>query len=180
MAITGIFTALVIGVPLFGGGLALLLWARSRDRAADVAGSWDQVSGRITAAEVEPYRSMTSTGGATTTTTTTYTTMYRPRVTYEYSAGGRTIAGDRLSLSGEVGRSTPASAEEQLAQYTVGSSVTVYVDPADPTSACLQPVARGGRMLRIIGIVLMVSGILAAVGTIAFVVVLDAFLDSAT
>jgi hypothetical protein len=57
-----------------------------------------------------------------------------PRVKYEFTVGGRTIDGTRISIGDEGG----LDMEAVLARYPVGADVTVYYDPRDPTRCVLE------------------------------------------
>lgn len=56
-------------------------------------------------------------------------------VTYEYSAGGRKLRCDRISIGEDLGNFEVA---EKLAKYPAGSIVTVYYNPRHPEQAVLE------------------------------------------
>jgi len=56
-------------------------------------------------------------------------------VTYEYSAGGRKLSNNRISIGEDVGNFQVA---ENLAKYPAGSIVTVYYNPRHPDQAVLE------------------------------------------
>lgn len=56
-------------------------------------------------------------------------------VTYEYSAGGRKLRNNRISIGEDLGNFQVA---EKLAKYPAGSTVTVYYNPRHPDQAVLE------------------------------------------
>lgn len=67
---------------------------------------------------------------------------YDPRLTYQYETGGTERTGKRISLDG-VSFSSRKKAQVWLDQRPVGSTVTVYLDPADPDEAVLETGVKG-------------------------------------
>ena len=57
-----------------------------------------------------------------------------PRVEYEFSVGGRTWRGDRISIGEDTGG---ANTEATLRRYPVGATVSVYYDPGNPANCVL-------------------------------------------
>ncbi|MCU0493885.1 MAG: DUF3592 domain-containing protein [Chloroflexaceae bacterium] len=62
---------------------------------------------------------------------------YIPHVVYHYRVNGAHYQGERLRLGTVVLSSEARDAERTAARYPVGSAVTVYYDPANPTEAVL-------------------------------------------
>lgn len=174
MFMSGAFTAIFIGVPLLILGSGLLIWARAIDRRASQARSWPTLPGRVVESDVETYRSALDRSDPQ----ARYMTMYRPRVSYEYEVQGQRLVGNRIQLGAAIGTSSQAPAQAVAAKYSVGTSVSVHVDPSDPHSACLDPRAQGGKWIRIIGWVLIAVAAISVAATLAFVTALEGFVGN--
>ena len=118
----GVFL-LVLGLAAYGG--VQLAIARVNDTAR-----WPSVSGRVVASEV-------STAVVKTGPVRRFTPVANIRYTYS-------VEGQRYECEG--GRVVPmlhfrpeGTPEELVARYPVGSSVTVFYNPADPADALLTP-----------------------------------------
>jgi hypothetical protein len=91
------------------------------------ASTWSTAVGRIVRSDTEAHRHQFA-GEATTVTT-------NPRVEYEFSVGGRTWRGDRISIGADTGG---ANTEATLRRYPVGATVSIYYDPANPGNCVLE------------------------------------------
>ena len=90
---------------------------------------------------------------------------YYPQVKYEFSVNGKTYTGDSFSPGGMVnGYSSRSQAENFLADYRVGSNVTVYYDPDNPEQNALS-VGVGGDayIFLVVGIFITLSGLVALI-----------------
>lgn len=85
---------------------------------------WEQVSGTITHTAVED--AWDTTGDR-----------YIGQVIYSYEVNGVTYEGDQIDLRGQTFFGARNEAEQLVAPYPVGTSVTPYVDPANPNRAVL-------------------------------------------
>ena len=97
------------------------------------AKNWSQTTGTVVRSEIEA-RHHRFAGEAKTVKNV-------PVVEYEFTAAGRKIRGSRIGIGDDAGG---ANTEATLARFPVGATVTVYYDPADPTSCVLE---RGGPPL---------------------------------
>ena len=115
------------------------------------ASTWSTVAGRIVRSDTQASRHGFA-GEATTVTTA-------PLVEYEFSVGGSTWRGSRVSIGEDSGG---ANTEATLRRYPVGAVVSVYYDPDNPSNCVLvRDVPAGvGKGLAI----LVALGIAAAVG----------------
>jgi hypothetical protein len=86
---------------------------------------WPSVDGVITASKVETFA---SDSGAR---------RYIPTVAYTYAFDGRVLEGREIRIGGFI--TTEDVAEKVTGEYRAGANVKVYVDPADPSRAVLQP-----------------------------------------
>ncbi len=64
---------------------------------------------------------------------------YRPIVEYRYEVAGRSYRGDTIVRGPLIQFNWKGPARRLVARFPVGASVTVYVDPANPWGASLQP-----------------------------------------
>jgi hypothetical protein len=62
---------------------------------------------------------------------------YKPVVVYQYTVGGASYRGDRLSFGGEPTDGSHSEAEGIVSAFPKGKPVAVQYDPADPARAVL-------------------------------------------
>jgi hypothetical protein len=115
------FAGLVIGVGCFVTVLGIRMCKEAR-----VTWTWPSTEGIVRGTEV-----LETCGGGL-----KGRTEFQPVVTYEYSAGGVTHTGKRIMLVDISSGSRYA--HRIIARYPVGTSVTVYYDPASPQDAVLR------------------------------------------
>ncbi len=116
-------------------------------RSARKAGSsknWPTTSGHVLSANVSSYRRRNSNG--------THSTIYEPKVVYQYTAEGQQYQSSQLSYSMVSGMSAAGWAEGVAARYQPGSSVQVYYNPSKPSDAVLEH--SGGGFNRILVLIL--------------------------
>jgi hypothetical protein len=65
-------------------------------------------------------------------------TVWSPVVEYSYRVEDRDYHGTRLAFGADVA-GAQARAEATVARYPAGRTVTVHFDPANPSSAVLEP-----------------------------------------
>ena len=108
---------------------AYFIWhlVRTRRQLAEV-GRWPSTTGEILESKVR------RTGGRR--------PVYEARIVYRYEVQGRTFTGKGVRLGGDV-RGGRLRAEKRCALYPVGARPTVYHDPADPATACLERAGEG-------------------------------------
>jgi hypothetical protein len=127
---------LLFGLVFLGVGIFVLVWGFKNLKQARASASWPSVSGMIVASDVE----QTSSGEDS-------EIRYVPRIRYEYKVDGTRYASGRISFGGRTLHKSPDSAQAELADYPVGKAVTVYHDPAVPSSSVLQPGVSGSVYL---------------------------------
>lgn len=110
--------------------MALMAWATAR--RAWTMRRWPTADGIVVESRVE--RTMTR---RTRRSRTTSTPFYIPRVVYRFRVEGVEIDGDRLGRS--VSSSTSGVVERLVAAFPVGTRVVVHYDPAEPTTAVVDP-----------------------------------------
>lgn len=140
-------------VVLFGLVLLLMiLGIVQKAKASKAAKTWQNTSGTVKRSELSISHDTDSDGTSSTT--------YAANVVYNYQVNELSYKNDALSF-GKVSAGR-RKAEKKLAQYPVGSRLTVYYDPKDPAKAVLEPVAASFGTYLVIGIILIISGIVSS------------------
>lgn len=143
-------TQLIVGAGIAIFGLVFLGLMRRGIRQASESARWPCVSGTVLATSVR------------------HDEHYFPVVTYRYEFGGKKYVGSRLSVF-ERGYTFASSAEAETSRFSPGQSVPVYVNPAAPNQAVLQPgsnsglagvMATCGALIAGFGLWVLVSGLL--------------------
>ncbi|PAP75689.1 DUF3592 domain-containing protein [Rubrivirga marina] len=121
-------------------GAAGLWAAASLAVSGDASTAWVEVKGEVVESGVDTRRSVHASDLRDPYGPPTYE--HRPVVRYTYAVDGRTYTADRVhfgeknAADGDRGRDR---AQAEADRYPTGTPVTVYVDPADPTDAVLEP-----------------------------------------
>ncbi len=118
-----IFGCLFCGVALLFTGIGVFQAARQQIVLGRVA----EVQGMVTAKNIKTVRSSNSKGGSSTS--------YRPVIDYTFDYKGATYTGNHYNFMADSGRQEWAKGA--LAQFAVGSTYPVFVDPSDPSSSFL-------------------------------------------
>ncbi|MGC4046637.1 MAG: DUF3592 domain-containing protein [Armatimonas sp.] len=117
------FTFLLIG--------GLVFWVIQRKNQADAiraaAQSWPGTLGVITYSQVQVHSSGESTS-------------VNPVIRYSYTIGDQTYQGDCIRAGDKKMRTQRGGSEpyNTVERYPVGSEITVYYDPANPTNCALE------------------------------------------
>lgn len=139
-----------IGLLLLGcfiGGILMIISAMRSKRKAEASRSWSGIQGSITKSWVEKV--------VTTDADGIDFTSYKPRINYQYSIGGQSYSGDRLTFGAVKNYNRRQQAEQVLAAYPENGAVTIYYDPQDPAQATLLQQSQGGVAMIIGGVVLI-------------------------
>jgi hypothetical protein len=96
---------------------------------------------------------------------------YLPGLQYRYNVGGQTYLGTRIDFHTQEHLYAPDYADSWLQKYPPGRSVTVYYDPADASSAILEPGIKSEQR----GIFYLGLGYIAAMSAAFLVVLYDYF-----
>jgi hypothetical protein len=140
-----------IFILIFLGGGGYMIYRSIQDRKkARASLTWPSVQGRVIESRVVESRSTDSDGDTTTT--------YRPYIKYEYQVIGTTFTSDKLAVGPAVSTSNYRKSEEKVNRMPVGSTVTVYYNPDDPTDAVLEQ-RSNAKLLLILGIIFAVIGL---------------------
>ncbi len=118
-----VFWAIFVLLGIFFAVQGTLEWIRAADST-----SWPTVAGTVTRSEVTSHRSTHK--GRTSTS-------YHAHIEFDYAVDGKALHGNRRTY--KVMASSQSAANEAVAAYPVGRSVTVSYDPQDPERAVLEP-----------------------------------------
>lgn len=114
----------IFGTVFVGVGLAIALGAAWLLERAAAPAEWPTTAGLVITSEVA---SGTDTDG---------TRLYWPNVEYRYGVNDSTYVGTRVRAI-LTRTSSDGPARRVVARYPAGAAVTVFYDPADPSSALL-------------------------------------------
>jgi len=149
-------TKVAKGLMLFG--VLLLCFGIYFIFTALASTSWDQVQGKIISTKIPA--SLSTTGSAT-----QRRLVYRVEATYRYDFNGQSYTNNYFSMGSgftvEGGFNKKAEAREWLknSDYSVGKTVTVYVNPDDPEKTVLSSGINIGTIVPVIlGLLFFVLG----------------------
>lgn len=123
------WTQIAAGVSALLFGLMLFALVRMRGRM-QAARHWDKVEGIITVSTVDQPATHVSDDQNDA----------KPIIRYRYHAGGEELESDKIFVGG-IAMTTKVLAAKLAGRYPVGAHVDVYVDPACPAEALLEPAA---------------------------------------
>ncbi|CAN5429313.1 hypothetical protein BH10PLA2_BH10PLA2_33050 [soil metagenome] len=129
---------------LLVGAVALLLGGRNAWLAQECL-TWPSISGVIVASEIEAHDEMTA-----------------AKIRYEYVVEGKILEGRAVSF-GDVGSSDSSHAQAIVKKYPVGTQVSIFYEPSNPTRSVLEPGLNLGLLLvpAVGAIFLIVGSVLA-------------------
>lgn len=133
---------MIVGLLFVGIALCVAAWAFYQVRRARSQFAWNRETATVKSATLEIGKG------------------FYANIEYEYLREGRRILSNQLQTL-EVSLPWPTSAQQMIEKYPVGSEITVYVDPKDPSNAVIEP---GGDpkylplFLTIAGFTLFVGG----------------------
>jgi hypothetical protein len=137
----------VIGLAL--GGWAAY-WVGSNSWNGLVSPGWEQAQGTVLQARLEWSGRQLA-----------------PTVVYRYDVGGQTYENDRISFPYTHSSGSAEILHRKLtAKYPAGGSCTVYYNPANPATSCLEPGV--DYLLLIVGVPLALGLLTAGVVTIRY------------
>jgi hypothetical protein len=114
-------------------GTAIALFALVLHRQASLARKWPVVSGTIKLSHIEQYRAARMDGGSG------GQTMYQRKVSYTYAYNNLTYTNTHATLASSVASTSSWLVRKSTADYKDGASVKVWVNPANPSQATLEP-----------------------------------------
>ena len=128
--------SIVTALALFSAVIALFGFGLKRQAAA--ADGWAQTKGRVVTSKTEQFVAGVDRISAP------RRNLLRQRVIYAYTVAGVGYSSDRVSFGARTASSMPGMEQAIVRRYPVGTAVTVYYDPANPSQAVLD---RGVRKL---------------------------------
>ncbi len=139
----------IVYVVFLVAGLGFIYFAfRQRSKAKQAGETWLTTPGKVTDSRVASHTSFRN---------GRQTTQINAQVKYEYQVMGQTYESDKLGF-GNAG-SGRKNANAKVAEYPVGSAVTVHYDPADPSKAVLETKAYGFVTSLLVAAFLIVVGV---------------------
>ena len=114
-------------------GTVIALFALVLHRQASLARKWPVVMGTIKLSDIEQYRAVRQDGG------TGSRVMYQRRVSYTYKYNDLTYTNGHATLASNVASSSSWLVRKSTTDYKNGASVKVWVNPANPSQATLEP-----------------------------------------
>lgn len=112
---------MLAGVMVISVALAMLGLALFMKHRAGAQSTWDQLPATIVASRIE------------------YTNAAFPNIEYEYVHEGRRFRGIQLRTLEVVRLDWAKSARRMIEKYPVGSAITVFVDPDNPSNSVIEP-----------------------------------------
>ncbi len=122
---------LVIAFGAFGAVIAL--FALVMHKQARLAKQWPVVDGTIKLSGLEQYRAARTDGGGR------GPVMYQRKVQFTYVYDGNSYTGTHATLSSNLASSSDWLTRKLTPPYQDGASVNVWVNPANPSEATLNP-----------------------------------------
>jgi hypothetical protein len=143
----------LVGILFLIYGSAFLLYIAVLKHRVRKAMSWPSVSGEVTGTDIS--EECSAPGGRS---------CFKPVIRYRYTVKGRSYESERYFFGRQASASISARAEKHVSRYPVGSEVTVYYNPRDPASACLERgVEKTGFVMKF-GFVLIIIGLIFLIG----------------
>jgi len=125
------YAPLVVAFAAFG--VVIALFALALQRQASLAKRWPVVTGTINMSDIESYRS------ASTDRVLRGQTMYQRTVSYTYSYNNVSYTGIHARLASNAASTSSWLVSKFTTAYRDGAPVKVYVNPANPSEATLNP-----------------------------------------
>ncbi|MDI1267277.1 MAG: DUF3592 domain-containing protein [bacterium] len=113
-------------------GTAIALFALAFHRQAALARKWPVVSGTIKLSDIEQYRTAPKDGSSS-------KTMYQRKVSYTYRYNYLSYTGVHATLASSFASTSSWLVRKSVAGYQNGAAVKVWVNPANPSQATLDP-----------------------------------------
>jgi hypothetical protein len=114
-------------------GTAVGLFALVLHRQASLAMKWPVVTGTIKLSDIEQYRTAPKDGRSR------GQTMYQRKVSYTYTYNNISYTNVHASLASSVASTSSWLVRKSTAGYQNGAAVKVWVNPANPSEATLEP-----------------------------------------
>lgn len=119
----------ILTLAMFAGGILLLAWGGYEMKRAYESRTWPDTQGTVTSS----YIGKSSHRDSNNHTSTVYT----PKIRYQYQVEGKHYTCNRIEFGGESGGKR-SKAKKVVDKYPSGKKVTVYYNPQDPKVAVLK------------------------------------------
>jgi hypothetical protein len=119
-------------VALSAMALVTILFGFAARKQGNDARKWPVVTGRIDKSEVDEFRGSISNDSKS-------TTLYRPLISFSYEYNGLKYVGSHVSLGVKVTSNSAAVAKKTVAKYPLGKTISVHVNPQNPSESTLSP-----------------------------------------
>ena len=151
----GFFFLLFLGLGIF-----LIYRTQQSKKKAAASQNWPSTTGQITDSHVSRSQSTDSDGETIAS--------YSARVAYTYQVGGQTYSGENIAFGFNPSYNNQPKAQAAAARYPMGSQVSVYYDPGNPSDAVLERQAPGSKVGMIVGIIFIVTSVCLACPVMLF------------
>lgn len=141
-----IILTLILAVAMGLPTLIFALSAWSTTQSANEAKNWPTTTGTIKSADVMAMERRIR--RSTSVASYRIATYYAPQVKYVYQIQGVNYEAERLQMGEPLWSSDTAEAEHHLTNYPIGTTVTVYYNPNDPSQATLSPKPTAGTRIQ--------------------------------
>ncbi|MGY8749772.1 MAG: DUF3592 domain-containing protein [Pirellulales bacterium] len=144
--IFGLVFAIIGSVVIYFFGMPIVTKAKA-------SLEWPQVSGVVTASEIQSHRGDDG-------------TTYSADVTFDYIVIDEKLSGDTVYFGDNVQTSSRSAAAKTVRKYPVGKEIQVYYSPESPDESVLEPGATwSSYFLLIFGSIFLAVGGLVALGS---------------
>ncbi len=139
----GLFLLIFIGL-----GIWLVIKSIQDKKKAGESQNWPSTLGTITQSQVSESVS----------TSDDDLPSYHPSVKYSYAVGGESFESNKIYF-GAVSSGSQKKAQEVIARYSQGSTVTVFYNPINPKEAVLERQSKSTTVMLVLGIVFVLMAV---------------------
>jgi hypothetical protein len=159
------YIVLFVGLVFSLLGLCFVLRTLLARRKANASQNWPTAQGDILSTDMKTIKTRTTSSRGRRRTSYSY----KPIIQYKYRVLGQEYSGDRIIFGGTTFNRTRA--EELLAAYGRGTTVTVYYNPKKPSEAMLDTSSAIGWALLAVGLFFTLIGCLLLIGGVVAVII---------
>lgn len=144
-------TLIPIIISILAGGLGCIFFvlAWKRKKKEEITKTWQVTPGIILSSEVKEHGAVDP--------ELVNKSVFTPIVRYQYICAGNSYTGFRITLNSV--EYSHEKAQQIVARFSPGSSVSVYYDPLHPQEAILERNTRGFNILLVTGLILFNLGV---------------------
>ena len=142
----------ILTLAMFAGGIFLLAWGVYEMKRAYESRTWPDTQGTVISSYIDK-RSHRDSNHHT-------STIYTPKIRYQYQVEGKHYTCNRIEFGGESGGKR-SKAKKVVDKYPSGKKVTVYYNPQDPKVAVLKAGFSWGALFAfLVGIIFFGVGVM--------------------